>query len=44
MIARYITYRDLEVYNRHGWRCTYYGHRGDDLQCFIASWLCCGRC
>jgi len=43
MIARYITHHDVEFYTRLGWRCTYYGERGDDLTCFVASWFCCGR-
>jgi hypothetical protein len=39
MIARYITRADLNDY-RH-WRCTFYGWRGDDLECFVASFRCC---
>lgn len=41
-IARYITHNELEVYARHGWRCSFYGWRGDNLECFIASFRCCG--
>ncbi len=40
MIARYITEHDLDLYQRNGWRCTYYGQRGDGLTCFIASSHC----
>lgn len=39
MIARFITHSDLHAY-RH-WRVTYYGERGDNLSCFVASWNCC---
>lgn len=42
-IIRHITHLDVDAYRRLGWRCTYYGERGDGLDCFIASWLCCGR-
>ena len=38
MIVRYITRPDLHAY-RH-WRVTFYGWRGDDLECFIASFRC----
>ena len=40
-ILRYITHYELAVYQRAGWRCTYYGIRGDDLHCFLCSWPCC---
>ena len=39
MIARYITAADLHDY-RH-WTCQFYGWRGDDLECFVASFRCC---
>ena len=41
MIVRYITGIDVPAYRRCGWRVTYYGIRGDDLDCFIASFRCC---
>ncbi len=41
MIARYIIEADLNLYQHHGWRCTWYGFRGDGLACFIASFRCC---
>jgi hypothetical protein len=40
MIARYITHHDLELYIRLGWEVSYYGERGDGLQCYIASFTC----
>ena len=41
MIARYIIEADLDLYQRNGWRCTWYGWRGDDRACFVASFRCC---
>lgn len=41
MIARYITHRDLDLYLSLGWQCSYYGARGDDLQCYLAVFCCC---
>lgn len=40
-LVRYITHVDLDVYQRGGWRCSHYGVRGDDLDCFVASFRCC---
>lgn len=40
MIAVYITHLDLDLYLGHGWRVTYYGERGDDRTCFVASFVC----
>lgn len=40
-LFRYITRADLNLYRENGWRCTFYGWRGDDLECFVASFRCC---
>jgi hypothetical protein len=41
-LARYITDEDVPLYDRFGWQCTYLGRvRGDDLICFLATFVCC---
>lgn len=37
-IVRYITWSDLSDYRN--WECTFHAWRGDDLECFVASFLC----
>jgi hypothetical protein len=36
--VRFITHHDLLDYQ--GWDVSYYGVRGDDLHCFVASFWC----
>jgi hypothetical protein len=38
-IARYITSADLPDYRN--WECVFHAWRGDDLECFVASFRCC---
>lgn len=39
MIYRFITHHDLTDF-RH-WTVSFYGERGDNLLCFVASFACC---
>lgn len=40
-IVRHIRHYDVDLYRSMGWRCTFYAERGDELDCFVASFRCC---
>lgn len=39
-LVRYICAEDCPLYDRLGWKVTWYGWRGDGIACFIASFAC----
>lgn len=40
-IARYIVHRDVPLYQKHGWHCQFLRVRGDDMHCYLATFMCC---